>query len=133
MSEHDFCKGYWQIRDLSFNEISKFCEEDGERLCAGAGRRPGEEALWQRRCRSRHTKDEADQSWEWSTVNDDLKRTPTLPPRRLLRATCSKRQPQGVTTETATLASLDSHVSVTHNMSRSCRVARVCHYARALT
>ena len=54
-------------------------------------RRSVQETLWQRSCKSRHSKDEAGQSWEWSTVNDYLKRTPTPPPRVLLRATCSKR------------------------------------------
>ena len=82
-------------------------------------RRSVQETLWQSRSGSRHSKDEAGQSWEWSTVNDDLTRTPTPPPRMLLRATCSKRQPQAVTAETAIVFSLDSHVSVMHTMSRS--------------
>ena len=46
------------FRTDAFNEISKFGEEDGER----------QETLWQRSCKSRHSKDEAGQSWEWSTV-----------------------------------------------------------------
>ena len=46
-----------------------------------------QETLWWRCCRSKHSKDEAGQSCEWSTVNDDLKRMPT---RRLLRATIAR-------------------------------------------
>ena len=47
------------------------------------------------------------------------KSTPTPPPRRFLRPTCSNVYPPGVTAVADTVSSQDSHVSVKHNMSRS--------------
>ena len=52
-------------------------------------------------------------------MNDTLKITPTPPPRRSFRATCSKRYPRGVMAETEAVLSLCSHVSVIHRTSMS--------------